>query len=182
MGAGVQTNRIDVGGLQAMWFNDRLDFGGGSYHLMLKSIQDWINIAQSRSLMSAAERPNHDHTSISGPLFFLFHADDAICGWAMENEVKKNPFTAFMSFHRSLRLSSGLGYQLDSRFASLRDSGVYTTTTNIDVHYYSTTIDSRPCTTTRSVSRMALTLRRMVWPHGTHIAVYIGVNGLTPFQ
>ena len=43
--------------------------------------------------------------------------------------------------------NSGLGYNLDPRFSSLLTQSVYTTTTEIDVQYYSTSISARPCTT-----------------------------------
>ena len=42
--------------------------------------------------------------------------------------------------------TAGLGYNLDPRFSSLLSQSVYTTTTDIDVQYYSTSISAKPCT------------------------------------
>ena len=41
--------------------------------------------------------------------------------------------------------TAGLGYKLDPRFNSLRSQSVYTTTSNIDIQYYSTSITAKPC-------------------------------------
>ena len=74
-GTGVQTNHISVWGWQAMWFNKRVNVDGvGDYHLKVKDIRDWINIAVGE--FRAFLDPEHGPPPAAPPSFGTKHGCD----------------------------------------------------------------------------------------------------------
>lgn len=123
-----------------MWFNNKINLGSGDYHLMAKGIQSWINVAIGQChiycILILLDIQVHTGTDLNkGPL--------------RVDQVRLFPL-------------SGLGYKLDSRFDSIRSSSFYTTRTEIDVQYYSTSISAKPCATPMTRTTVGAT-------HGTFL-------------